>query len=91
MFNIAGRGWADPTREDGKIENANGLRELVREIDVEKLFYVQIVDAERLSQPLNEQHPFHVDGQPPRMSWSRNERLFICEERDLGEIIMRSF
>jgi 4-hydroxyphenylpyruvate dioxygenase len=84
-FNVAGRGWADPAREDGKNENADevfreSLRNLVREVDVEKVFYVQVVDAERLSQPLNEQHPFHVEGQRPRMSWSRNARLFICEE-----------
>lgn len=85
-FNVAGRGWADPAREDGKVENVDevfgkSLRDLVTEVDVEKLFYVQVVDAERLSRPLDEQHPFHVDGQMPRMSWSRNARLFVCEER----------
>jgi 4-hydroxyphenylpyruvate dioxygenase len=88
-FNIAGRGWADPAREDGRQENADAvfresLKKMVKEVDVNKIFYVQVVDAERLSQPLNENHPFHVDGQAPRMSWSRNARLFICEEERGG-------
>lgn len=88
-FNIAGRGWADPAREDGRQENADevfreSLKRMVKEVDVNKIFYVQVVDAERLSQPLNENHPFHVDGQVPRMSWSRNARLFICEEERGG-------
>jgi 4-hydroxyphenylpyruvate dioxygenase len=83
-FNIAGRGWADPARPDGKIENADAifaesLVNFVKEVDINKVFYVQVVDAERLSQPLNSQHPFFVEGQKPRMSWSRNARLFMGE------------
>ncbi|KAJ5907393.1 3-dehydroshikimate dehydratase [Penicillium taxi] len=30
--------------------------------------------------PLVSVHPFHVDGQPAWMSWSRNARTFIYEE-----------
>ncbi|KAG9237753.1 putative 3-dehydroshikimate dehydratase [Amylocarpus encephaloides] len=84
-FNIAGRGWADPTREDGKVENADAvfkesLKNLVKEVDVNKVFYVQVVDAEKMRRPLVKGHAFHKDGQKPRMSWSRNARLFMCEE-----------
>lgn len=84
-FNIAGRGWADPAREDGKVENADevfaeSLRKFVKEVDVKKVFYVQVVDAERMRNPLVKGHAFHEDGQKARMSWSRNARLFICEE-----------
>jgi 4-hydroxyphenylpyruvate dioxygenase len=83
-FNIAGRGWADPAREDGKIENADAifkqsLKNMVKEVDVNKIFYVQVVDAERMKSPLVKGHPFHTDGMKPRMSWSRNARLFMCE------------
>ena len=42
----------------------------------EKIFLVQIGDAERPSQPLTKDHPLRVDGQPARMAWSRNGRLF---------------
>ncbi|KAN0106097.1 xylose isomerase-like protein [Hyaloscypha variabilis] len=84
-FNIAGREYADPERADGKVENAEvvfreSMRRMVREIDVKKVFYVQVVDAERLERPLDKTHEFHVEGQKPRMSWSRNCRLFLCEE-----------
>ncbi|CAG8949565.1 hypothetical protein HYFRA_00007799 [Hymenoscyphus fraxineus] len=84
-FNIAGRGWADPSRDDGKIENADelfaeSLRSFVREVDVKKVFYVQVVDAERMRNPIVKGHAFYQEGQKARMSWSRNARLFICEE-----------
>lgn len=88
-FNIAGREWADPTSPSGRVGIADevlekSLAKMVKEIDVRKVFYVQIVDAERLDKPLDETHPFHVEGQKPRMSWSRNSRLFLCEEERGG-------
>ena len=84
-FNIAGRVWADPTSPTGKTPNADAdleasLAKMVKEIDVNKVFYIQIVDAERMTTPLVEGHEFHVDGNPPRMNWSRNARTFIYEE-----------
>ncbi len=88
-FNIAGREYADPSLPDGKVENADvvfgeSMRRMVREIDMKKIFYVQVVDAERLSRPLDRNHEFYVEGQKPRMSWSRNCRLFLCEEERGG-------
>ncbi|KAI0467264.1 xylose isomerase-like protein [Xylaria cf. heliscus] len=83
-FNIAGRIWADPTSSTGTTPNADAelkasVESLVRDVDVSKVFYIQVVDAERMSAPLVAGHPFHVDGQPPRMSWSRNARTFAYE------------
>ncbi|KAB8231548.1 sugar phosphate isomerase/epimerase family protein [Aspergillus alliaceus] len=84
-FNIAGRVYADPTCPTGRTPNADAdlqasLALLRSRVDLSKVFYVQIVDGERLSAPLNESHPFYVQGQPSRMSWSRNARLFAFEE-----------
>lgn len=84
-FNIAGRVWADPGAPDGKTPNADqdlkeSMERMVKEVDVEKVFYIQVVDAERMDSPLVEGHPFHVEGNPPRMNWSRNARAFIYEE-----------
>ncbi|KAJ5175849.1 uncharacterized protein N7482_001726 [Penicillium canariense] len=84
-FNIAGRVWADPTVAAGKAPNADNdliksMQRLVKEVDVSKVFYIQVVDAERMEPPLVHGHPFHVDGQPARMSWSRNARTFMYEE-----------
>ncbi|OWP00066.1 hypothetical protein B2J93_8637 [Marssonina coronariae] len=83
-FNIAGREFADPCAPDGKLPNAEAAFEesmarMARTIDPAKIFYIQVVDAERLREPMSESHPFHVEGQRPRMSWSRNCRLFLCE------------
>ncbi|KUJ14169.1 xylose isomerase-like protein [Mollisia scopiformis] len=88
-FNIAGREFADPTREDGMVVNAKesfreSIKRMARTIDVEKVFYVQVVDAERLERKMDERNEFWVEGQRPRMSWSRNCRLFLCEEERGG-------
>lgn len=84
-FNIAGREWADPSRADGKLEDADerlkrSITEMKKTIDIKRVFYVQVVDAEKMRNPLVPGHAFHVDGQPSRMSWSRNARLFPFEE-----------
>jgi len=84
-FNIAGAVWGDPASFTGKTPNADAdlassLQHLVEQIDVSKVFYIQVVDAERMSSPLVAGHPFHVDGNPPRMNWSRNARTFMYEE-----------
>ena len=84
-FNIAARVYADPTTESRKNPDAEedmkrSIDRLVRSIDVEKIAYVQVVDAEFLSQRLTEDHAFYNEEQPARMSWSRNCRLFYGEE-----------
>ncbi|KAI4728914.1 xylose isomerase-like protein [Aureobasidium sp. EXF-10728] len=83
-FNIAGRIWADPAASTGMVEDAEAaleasLARLVKTVDVAKVFYIQVVDAERCDPPLDGKHPFHAEGQPSRMSWSRNARCFIYE------------
>jgi 4-hydroxyphenylpyruvate dioxygenase len=55
------------------------MEELVKTVDVKKVFYVQVVDAEKLERPLVPGHPFYCPSQPARMSWSRNCRLFYGE------------
>lgn len=84
-FNIAGRVWADPTAPSGKTEHADrdlaaSLDRLVGTVDASKVFLIQVIDGEKMQQPLVEGHPFQVDGHPSRMDWSRNARLFPLEE-----------
>jgi 4-hydroxyphenylpyruvate dioxygenase len=84
-FNIAARVYADPAVPSGKTPDAdNAIRasiaRLIKTVDARKVFFVQIVDGERLDTPLVEGHPFYVKEQPSRMSWSRNARLFAFEE-----------
>ena len=84
-FNIAGRVFADPATDSGRTPNAYedmkaSIQRLVHTIDVNKVFFLQVVDAERLQAPLIEGHEFYVPGQHARMSWSRNCRLFYGEK-----------
>ena len=84
-YNIAGRVYGDPAAASGKTPNADEdmrktLEELVKKVDVKKIFYIQVVDAEKMRNPLVEGHAFYAADQPARMSWSRNARLFAFEE-----------
>lgn len=85
-FNISGRIWADPARQSGKVEGDadkildESLKAMVKSVDIKKVWYVQVVGAERLSKPLVQGHEWFADDQPSRMSWSRNARLFYGEE-----------
>jgi len=83
-FNIAGRIYADPTVPSCRTPDAEeavrqSIANLVAQVDVQKVFYVQVVDAERLREPLLPGHPYYDAQQPARMSWSRNCRLFYGE------------
>lgn len=87
-FNIAGRIYADPSSPTGCAPNGEqavreSIARLLTVVDLRKVFYVQVVDAERLAEPLGPGHEFYDAGQPARMSWSRNCRLFYGE-RDRG-------
>ncbi|KAF2724997.1 3-dehydroshikimate dehydratase [Polychaeton citri CBS 116435] len=84
-FNIAARVYADPAAADGKTPDADAdiaasIERLMSTVDVKKIIYIQVVDGERLDEPLVEGHAFYDASQPARMSWSRNCRLFYGEE-----------
>lgn len=86
-FNMAAKIYADPSSPSCKTPDADAavassIQRIKTTIDVRKLFFVQIVDAQRLSSPLVKGHEFHVPSQPSRMSWSRNCRLFYGEEEE---------
>ncbi|KAF5568754.1 3-dehydroshikimate dehydratase [Fusarium napiforme] len=101
-FNIAGRVWGDPASPTGKTPNADqdlkdSLDRLVKEVTLDKVFYIQVVDAERMETPLVKGHPFHVDGNPARMNWSRNARAYMYETdrgaylpvEDIAKVLIR--
>lgn len=84
-FNLAGKVFADPMSPGGIKKNAEEemeatLRRILERVDVRRIAYIQVVDAERLSTPLIKGHEFYHEDQPARMSWSRNCRLFYGEE-----------
>ncbi|CZS89489.1 uncharacterized protein RAG0_00866 [Rhynchosporium agropyri] len=84
-YNVSGRVYGYPVSASGKTPNAEedmkkSLEELVQRVNVKKIFYIQVVDAEKMRSPLVEGHAFYAADQPARMSWSRNARLFAFEE-----------
>ena len=84
-FHIAGRIWGDPSSLNGVMPHSDAdlvesLVRLVKDVDVTKVFYVQLSDAEKLDSPLVEGHEYYAPDQPARMSWSRSARLFPFEE-----------
>ncbi|QIX01892.1 hypothetical protein AMS68_007409 [Peltaster fructicola] len=83
-FNMAGKMYADPEARSGKTLHADrdveqSLQRL-RRVDVDKIFFLQIVDAQKLAEPLTPAHALYDAKQPSRMSWSRNCRLFYGED-----------
>lgn len=90
-YHIAARVWADPERPDGKVPNGDqalgeSLHRLVKDVDLDKVYMLQLSDAERLTSPLVEGHTLYVKGQQSRMTWSRNARLFPCEQHLGGHL-----
>ena len=86
-FNLAGRIFADPASSSGLTLTAyrdiqKTLSKLRTELPLalEKVFYVEVCDGERLDGPLVKGHEWYEPRQPARMSWSRNARLFPFEE-----------
>lgn len=84
-FNIAGGAWADPSVSGGKLPSADeklrqSLEQMKKTVDVKKVFYVQVVDAELMRDPIVPGHPWFIEKQDARMGWSRNARLFPFEE-----------
>ncbi|GAA6011915.1 hypothetical protein JCM10207_003428 [Rhodosporidiobolus poonsookiae] len=78
-FQHAGAQWADPTREDGRIEAADrevlfrsSLEQLSR-IPAHKIGFLQISDAYKVSPPLKDRT---IDSLRPRGRWSHDYRPF---------------
>ncbi|KAH7274891.1 hypothetical protein MRS44_006859 [Fusarium solani] len=83
-YNILGRIYADPASPTGRTSDCeqatvDSIKRILSDIDITKVFLVQVADGERLSAPLDTSHPFYNPEQPARMSWSRNARLFYGE------------
>jgi 4-hydroxyphenylpyruvate dioxygenase len=86
-FNLAGRVYADPASATGLTPNAvedmrSSIQKLRTELSraMDKVFYVEVCDGERLNEPLLPGHEWYQPDQPARMTWSRNARLFPFEE-----------
>ncbi|KAH8905666.1 xylose isomerase-like protein [Coniochaeta sp. PMI_546] len=83
-FQTAGGEWGDPTTNSGRVEKAGmseyeldltysiSLQELSRTIPAEKIYFLQISDAYRVSPPLDDKPD--ESGLRPRGRWSHDYR-----------------
>ena len=91
-FNIAARVWADPTSVTGQLgvradaELAASMHRLVNEVDPSKVLMVQLADGERVDP---KEEFLHAPGLCTLLAWSRNARLFPCEEERGGYLPIR--
>ncbi|KAI6914593.1 xylose isomerase-like protein [Hortaea werneckii] len=76
--------WADPYSPTGIQPNGDrqledSLRELVTQLPLEKLFYLQLSDGEKLNPPYSEKHPWFDPALQPGHVWSNEARPFPLE------------
>jgi 4-hydroxyphenylpyruvate dioxygenase len=96
-FQILAKVWGDVTSKTGQVENAdqileNDIKEFLRTVSLDKIYYVQLSDAERLETPLSPSHPWYTANLKPNMTWSRNARIFPLEEDLKGYLpVLRLF
>ncbi|KAJ5683644.1 hypothetical protein N7462_006809 [Penicillium macrosclerotiorum] len=87
-FHIGTKLWGDLFAPSGKFAEADAalkdsLDRFTAEIPVEKIFFVQLSDAERFDPPFSKDHPWYTEGEAPEFSWSNHGRPFPYEH-DLG-------
>ncbi|KAF4555903.1 3-dehydroshikimate dehydratase-like protein 3 [Elsinoe fawcettii] len=83
-FHIASRIWGDPYAQDGMQKDGPrrleySLRRFVADVPMEKLFYIQLSDGEKLDPPFSETHPWYAEGEAAEFSWSKHGRPFPLE------------
>jgi sugar phosphate isomerase/epimerase len=83
-FHVLTRLWASPFEAsgvypEGPAKLADSLRRSVTDIPMEKLFYVQLSDAERFDPPFSKSHPWYVEGEAPEFTWSKHARPYPLE------------
>ncbi|KAJ5570141.1 3-dehydroshikimate dehydratase [Penicillium hispanicum] len=80
-FHIITKLWADPFAVSGKLPDADQrlqqtLERFVRSCPLDKIFYVQLSDAEKFHPPFSTAHPWYLEGEAPQFTWSKHARPF---------------
>lgn len=83
-FHVFTKLWASPFTPTGKYPTAghdlkDSLTRFRDQFPIEKLFFVQLSDAERFDPPFSEKHPWYVEGEAPEFTWSKHARPFPLE------------
>ncbi|KXG51896.1 uncharacterized protein PGRI_092890 [Penicillium griseofulvum] len=83
-FHEGTRLWGDNASSTGMQMDAetklrDSLRRFVRDCPLEKIFYVQLSDAERFEPPYSLAHPWALPGEAKEFTWSKHARPFPLE------------
>ncbi len=84
-FHLSVALWADPFSPSGRQSNGDerlreSLKLFVETCPVEKIFYIQLSDGERLDPPYGESHPWYDPGLAVGHVWSNEARPFPLEK-----------
>jgi 4-hydroxyphenylpyruvate dioxygenase len=96
-YQILAKVWADVTSPTGTLPNADqrleeDIKEFLTTVTKDKIYYIQLSDAERIDPPLRPGHAWWVEKQKPNMTWSRNARTFPLEKERGGYLpVVRLF
>lgn len=66
-------------KPDGDRNLKESLRDLIAKLPLDKLFYLQLSDGERLGSPYSERHPWYDPELEPGHVWSNEARPFPLE------------
>ncbi|KAL4799221.1 xylose isomerase-like protein [Aspergillus venezuelensis] len=64
---------------DGPEKLAASLKRFVNTVPVNKIFYLQLSDAEKFDPPFSEKHEWFVDGEAAEFTWSKHARPYPLE------------
>lgn len=87
-FHVITKLWASPFEASGKLPNADNdlaqsLRRFKDHCPLDKIFYLQFSDGERFDPPFSNKHPWYLQGEAPKFTWSKHARPFPLES-ELG-------
>lgn len=83
-FHILTKLWGSPYEASGKYPTADAdlaasLASFKKDFPIDKLFYVQLSDAERFDPVFSKKHPWFVEGEAAEFTWSKHARPFPGE------------
>lgn len=86
-YHILARLWADPSAENGRRPGGTAalnasVKKYLEECPVDRIFYIQLSDAEKCLPPLLPGHPAFSSSKDPPHAWNSWGRLFPGEKSE---------
>lgn len=83
-FHVVTKVWGDAYASSGKFPDADirlqeTLQRFVTDCPMEKIFFIQLSDAEKFDPPFSKSHPWYLEGEASQFTWSRHARPFPLE------------